>query len=61
MMPAMDEQLRRLSGWCCLLVLAFALGAGDAAIFIGYHAKAGSPGGLFAHTGSTTRLLQVPP
>jgi D-amino peptidase len=24
----------------------------DAAIFIGYHAKAGSPGGLFAHTGS---------
>lgn len=24
----------------------------DAAIFIGYHAKAGHPGGLFAHTGS---------
>jgi D-amino peptidase len=24
----------------------------DAAIFIGYHAKAGNPGGLFAHTGS---------
>jgi D-amino peptidase len=24
----------------------------DAAIFIGYHAKAGTPGGLFAHTGS---------
>jgi D-amino peptidase len=24
----------------------------DAAIFIGYHAQAGSPGGLFAHTGS---------
>jgi D-amino peptidase len=153
MMPAMDERLRRLPAWCCLLVLAFSLGAGtsarqgkkvfisvdmegisgisgpdqlsasgaeynrsrklmaddlnaairgaraggatdilvndshgsmrnlrpedlekgvrlishsfkrsgmmegldetfDAAIFIGYHAKAGSPGGLFAHTGS---------
>lgn len=24
----------------------------DAVIFIGYHAKAGTPGGLFAHTGS---------
>ena len=24
----------------------------DAAIFVGYHAKAGHPGGLFAHTGS---------
>jgi D-amino peptidase len=24
----------------------------DAVIFIGYHAKAGNPGGLFAHTGS---------
>jgi D-amino peptidase len=24
----------------------------DAAIFVGYHAKAGNPGGLFAHTGS---------
>ena len=24
----------------------------DAVIFIGYHAKAGHPGGLFAHTGS---------
>lgn len=24
----------------------------DAAIFIGYHAQAGSPGGVFAHTGS---------
>jgi D-amino peptidase len=24
----------------------------DAAIFVGYHAKAGSPGGLFPHTGS---------
>ena len=24
----------------------------DAAIFVGYHAKAGSPAGLFAHTGS---------
>lgn len=24
----------------------------DAAIFVGYHAKAGYPGGLFAHTGS---------
>lgn len=24
----------------------------DAAIFIGYHAQAGTPGGLFAHTGS---------
>jgi D-amino peptidase len=24
----------------------------DAALFIGYHAKAGHPGGLFAHTGS---------
>src|SRR4029453_7726758 len=24
----------------------------DGAIFIGYHAKAGSPSGLFAHTGS---------
>lgn len=27
-------------------------GTFDAVIFIGYHAKAGNPGGLFAHTGS---------
>jgi D-amino peptidase len=27
-------------------------GSFDAAMFIGYHAQAGSPGGLFAHTGS---------
>ncbi len=32
----------------------------DAVLFIGYHAKAGSPGGLFAHTGSgVVRDLQI--
>jgi D-amino peptidase len=32
----------------------------DAVLFIGYHAKAGTPGGLFAHTGSgVVRDLQI--
>jgi D-amino peptidase len=35
-------------------------GSFDAVIFIGYHAKASSPGGLFAHTGSgVVRDLQI--